>query len=197
MQQRFGCELHATGLRLRAACNPASGAHRCLAPSGSGPCSCQRPSGCRGRRACRRPARKGVACLAACARACSCCRGAAGQLACRRPTHPHQPPEHLRHPLRTTPLALPAGRTWRRERRKRPPTRSRGKARLPSRLRNTAPPSSELECAAKSTPLSLQRGGGEAGRLLLVDAWVAAVVARLRKGNPDVWGPQPPAHSAP
>jgi len=49
-------------------------------------------------------------------------------------------------------LAAP---TWRRERRKRPPTSSRGKARLPSRLRNTAPPSSELECAAKSTPLSL------------------------------------------
>mmetsp|Transcript_58387 Transcript_58387/g.186138 ORF Transcript_58387/g.186138 Transcript_58387/m.186138 type:complete len:325 (-) Transcript_58387:545-1519(-) len=36
----------------------------------------------------------------------------------------------------------------RRERRKRPPTRRRGKARLPRRLRNTAPPSSSWVCAA-------------------------------------------------
>jgi hypothetical protein len=47
---------------------------------------------------------------------------------------------------------MPPMPPWeRRESRKRPPTSSSGKARLPSRLRNTAPPSSLLLCAAKST----------------------------------------------
>mmetsp|Transcript_8984 Transcript_8984/g.26915 ORF Transcript_8984/g.26915 Transcript_8984/m.26915 type:complete len:276 (+) Transcript_8984:2151-2978(+) len=42
----------------------------------------------------------------------------------------------------------------RRDSRNRPPTSSRGNARLPSRFRNTAPPSSVWEWAAKSTFLS-------------------------------------------
>mmetsp|Transcript_35703 Transcript_35703/g.43062 ORF Transcript_35703/g.43062 Transcript_35703/m.43062 type:complete len:233 (+) Transcript_35703:1283-1981(+) len=43
----------------------------------------------------------------------------------------------------------------RRESKKRPPTNSSGKARLPRRLRKTAPPSSSLVCAAKSMFFSL------------------------------------------
>mmetsp|Transcript_26909 Transcript_26909/g.75210 ORF Transcript_26909/g.75210 Transcript_26909/m.75210 type:complete len:529 (-) Transcript_26909:76-1662(-) len=48
---------------------------------------------------------------------------------------------------------MPPMPPWlRRDSRNRPPSSSRGKARLPSRLRNTAPPSSWLVCAAKSMP---------------------------------------------
>mmetsp|Transcript_20549 Transcript_20549/g.53751 ORF Transcript_20549/g.53751 Transcript_20549/m.53751 type:complete len:387 (-) Transcript_20549:375-1535(-) len=52
---------------------------------------------------------------------------------------------------------IPPGPPWpppRRDSRKRPPTSSRGKARLPMRLRNMAEPSSVLVWAAKSTDFS-------------------------------------------
>mmetsp|Transcript_2376 Transcript_2376/g.10158 ORF Transcript_2376/g.10158 Transcript_2376/m.10158 type:complete len:235 (-) Transcript_2376:362-1066(-) len=49
------------------------------------------------------------------------------------------------------PPGMPPPLPWlRRVKRKRPPTRRRGNARLPKRLRNTAEPSSALVCAAKS-----------------------------------------------
>merc|ERR1719420_2490555 len=55
----------------------------------------------------------------------------------------------------------PPGPPWppplRRESRKSPPTRRRGKARFPRRLSATEPPSSEAECAAKSTFCCLKR----------------------------------------
>ena len=65
------------------------------------------------------------------------------------------------------PGMLPPGPPWppwlRRVSRNRPPTSSRGNARLPSRFRNTAEPSSELVCAAKSMFFSrnLERSSAE------------------------------------